>query len=45
MLKWKTVARLYTYFKIHNAAAHYDTDRQKYLCSFVKRKVKYYKEK
>ena len=29
----------YTYFKIHDPAAHPDTDTQKYHCSLVKRQI------
>ena len=35
----------YTYSKIHDPAAHRDTDTQKYHCSLVKRQIKYNKEK
>ena len=31
----------YTYFKIHDPAAHHDTDTQKYRCSLVKRQINY----
>ena len=37
MLKWKTTT--HTYFKIHDPAAHHDTDIQKYRCSLVKRQI------
>ena len=34
----------YTYFKIHNPAAHHDSDTQKYSCCLVKRQINYNKE-
>ena len=34
----------YTYFKIHDQAAHHDTDTQKYQCGLVKRQINYNKE-
>ena len=30
----------YTYFEMHDPAAYYDTDTQKYLCSLVPHKLK-----
>ena len=35
----------YTYFKIHDPAAHHDTDTQKYFCSLVERQINFNKEK
>ena len=34
-----------TYFKIHDPAAHHDTDAQRNLCSHVKSQINYNKEK
>ena len=35
----------YTYLKIHDPAAHNNTDTRKYWCSLVKRQINYNKEK
>ena len=34
-----------TYFKIHDPAAHHNTDNQKYCCSLVKRQINFNREK
>ena len=33
----------YTYFKIHDPAAHHDIDTQKYRCGRVKKPINNYK--
>ena len=35
----------YTYFEIHDHAAHHDTDTQKYRCRLLKRQINFSKEK